>query len=110
MAFERLSDLSPPRRLAVGLFLLLLVGFYLLAQVQLVAVVGDSSAYPGAAVVLARYHGDPTRSRLHKVLDPTLAPDDVRNMYQYLGPGDEAKPVQRKALLDWVEKGMPRGG
>src|SRR5262245_56665447 len=105
MALDRLSALSPVRRLAVGLFLLLLVGFYLLAQVQLVSVVGTGATYPGADAVLARYHSDPTRSRLHKVLDPTLAPDAAWNMYQYLGPGEEARPVQRKAILDWVEKG-----
>jgi hypothetical protein len=107
MALERLAALSGPRRLAVGLFLLLLVGFYLLAQVQLVAVVGSDGVYPGASTVLARYHGDPKRSRLHQVLDPTRSPEDARNMYQYLGPGEQERVPQRETLLRWVEREMP---
>lgn len=102
-----LSALSAPRRLAVGLFLALLVAFYACAQVQILAAVGRDGAYPGPHEVLVRYHGDPTRSRLHKVLDPALGPEDAKNMYVRLG-AEEERPARRALLLGWVERGMPR--
>ena len=57
-----LATLSPPRRLVVGAFLALMLGFYLLAQAQLFVAVGGGRSYPGPEAVLARYHGDPTKS------------------------------------------------
>jgi hypothetical protein len=110
MPVERLSALPPSRRLAVGLFLCLLLGFYAAAQVQLVSAAAEGSGYPGPHEVLVRYHGDPTRSRLHKVLDPSRPPTDAKNMYVHLGPADEDRPAQRARILAWVEQGMPREG
>lgn len=103
-----LATLTPARRLIVGAFLTLMLLFYAVAQAQLFVKVGGGESYPGASAVLARYHGDPSKSRLHRVLDPARAPEDPRNMWRYLGPADEDKPVQRKAVLSWVEAGMPR--
>ena len=103
-----LATLSPPRRLIVGGFLTLMLLFYAVAQAQIFVAVGGGRSYPGASAVLARYHGDPTKSRLHRVLDPERAPEDPRNMWRYLGPADEDKPTQRKTILSWVEAGMPR--
>ena len=97
MAPLRLADLSRERRLALGLFLVLLVGFYGLSQVKLITAVGEGGGYPGAREVLVKYHGDPTRSLLHKVLDPTRPKSDPKNMYQYLGGSDA--DVHLPALL-----------
>jgi hypothetical protein len=82
--------------------------FYVAAQAQLFVVVGGSNAYPGASAVLARYHGDPTKSRFQRVLDPGRPAEDPKNMWKFLGPAEEDRPAQRKAILDWVEAGTPR--
>jgi hypothetical protein len=105
----RLSDLSRERRLALGLFLLLLLAFYGLAQVKLLTSVGGER-YPGPAAVLAKYHGDPKKSVFHKVLDPALPVTDPRNMFQYLGGSDEDRAARRTAILAWVDGGAPREG
>ena len=106
----RLTSLSPSRRLAVGSFLLLLLGFYGLSQLQLVAAVGDGGRYPTSDDVLVKYHGDPSRSRLHKVLDPSRPLSDPKNMYQNLSAQEDARPALRRKILAWVEAGMPRSG
>ena len=105
-----LAALSPARRVVVGGFLALMLGFYAFAQAQLFVTVGGAESYPGARQVLVRYHGDPTKSRLHRVLHPALPTEDPKNMSRYLGPAEEEKPAQRKAILAWVEAGMPRAG
>ena len=104
----RLTELPASRRLAVGLFLLALLVFYGLSQVQLIVAVGGGTGYPTPHDVLVKYHGDPTRSRFHKVLDPSLALSDPKNMYQHLSPETLARAALRKKILAWVEDGMPK--
>lgn len=108
METTRIADLSGPRRLALGLFLATWLGFYGLAQVKLVTSAGQGRSIPGPAAVLALYHGDPTKSRLHHVLDPTLPSDDPLRMYPYLGASEEECAANRAKVLAWVEKGSPR--
>jgi hypothetical protein len=93
----------------VGLYLLGILGFYGLAQVQLLLNVGGG-AWPGPSAVLRRYHGDPTRSTLHHVLDPTLATEDPKRMYGFLADTDEERESRRTAILAWVEAGTKRDG
>jgi hypothetical protein len=100
-----LADLAPPQRLAIGLFLLLLLGFYGLAQVKLVTS-GGTGSVPGPAAVLVKYRGDPTKTRLHAVLDPALPTEHPLAMWPHLGRGD-AVDVRRARLLAWAEAGAP---
>jgi hypothetical protein len=93
----------------LGLFLLGLLSFYGLAQVQLTLAVGGGR-WPSAQDVLHRYHGDPTRSVLHKVLDPTLGLEDPKRMYPFLGTTEEELRERRQAVLAWVEGGATREG
>ncbi|MCC7140435.1 MAG: hypothetical protein IT460_18605 [Planctomycetes bacterium] len=104
-----LASLPAPRRLAVGLFLVCLLGFYALAQVKLVVAAGGGSM-PGPAQVLARYHGDPERSRLQLVLDPTRPTSDPKAMYIYLGDADEQRAQRHAAVLAWLGRGAPEEG
>ena len=108
MNAPRLQDLSRERKLALGLFLLLLLGFYGLAQVKLFTAVSDGSGYPGAEQVLKRYHGDPGKSLLHRVLDPSLPVTEPKRMYGYLGATDEEQAANRTKVLSWVERAAPR--
>jgi hypothetical protein len=102
---RHLGALPGTRRLAIGLFLLSILGFYALAQVQLAVAVGGGRPLPGPDRVLLKYHGD-ARSRLDRVLDPTLREDDERNMSKFL-PSDD-RPAHRKRILEWVAMGAPR--
>lgn len=104
----RLCDLSLERRIALASFLGLLLAFYGLAQVKLVHAVGGGDSIPGAGRVLARYHGDPARSRLHHVLDPTLSANDPTRMFDALGSREEERSARRGKILAWVERGAPR--
>jgi hypothetical protein len=106
-AARSLGSLPGPRRLAIGLFLLSILGFYALAQVQLAVAVGGGKPLPGPERVLVRYHGD-ARSRLDRVLDPSLSAEDARNMSQFL-PSDD-RPAHRARILGWVAAGVPREG
>ncbi len=107
----RLADLAPARRLAIGLFLASLLGFYALAQVKVVtAVAGPSGGYPGPEEILIRYHGDPTQSRFHRVLDPDLPSENPKSMFGYAGVSEAEKIANRLAILAWVEGGAPREG
>jgi hypothetical protein len=106
-AARHLGSLPGPRRLAVGLFLLSLLGFYALAQVQLAVAVGGGKPLPGPERVLLRYHGD-ARTRLDRVLDPSLPDTDPKNMSLFLPSED--RPAHRKRILDWVAAGAPREG
>ena len=67
---------------------------------------------PGADAVLAKYHGSATASRLHRVLDPSLPPDDPRAMWIYLDPMQDEAAIEarRRTLLTWVEAGAPEAG
>jgi hypothetical protein len=105
MPGARLADLAPPQRLAVGLFLALVLGFYVLAQVKLSLSAGGA-APPGPVAILRKYHGDPTQSRLHFVLDPELPAENDLHMYTHLGAPDE-RDERRRRILDWVERGAP---
>jgi len=105
-----LAGLRFDQRLALGSFLLLMMGFYALAQVKLVTAVADDHGFPGPAKVLARYHGDPTQSALHHVLDPALATDDPKRMYDALGSSDAERSAARSRVLAWVDAGAPRKG
>ena len=108
----RLIDAPGSLRLAVGCFACLILGFVLLAQVNLWHQVGAGQP-PGPHAVLLRYHGDPDKTRLHDVLDPARPLSDRRNMSQYLGGSSLEDPVtieRRKQILDWVEAGAPESG
>jgi hypothetical protein len=108
----QLTDLSGPPRLAVGCFAALVLGFALLAQVNLWYQVSGGKP-PTPLQVLERYHGNPDRTRLHEVLDPALPPGARRNMSRYLGGVTLDDPVttqRRKQILDWVDAGAPESG
>ena len=108
----RLVDAPAPVRLAVGCFAALVLGFVLLAQVNLWHQVGGG-APPGPDTVLHRYHGNPDITRLHDVLDLSKGLDDGRNMWQYLGGQSRDDPTtlaNRTSILDWVDAGAPEAG
>lgn|GEM_PF-2241341 len=102
-----LAALPGPRRLAVGGFLVVLLGFYAAAQVQLWLAAGGG-AFPGPREVLVRYHGDPLRSRLHLALDPARAETDPKRMYLWLGETEDERAAAHRRVLGWVEAGAPR--
>ena len=68
----RLHELSGGLRLAVGCFAALVLGFLLLAEVNLFTHVGAGAGPPTPREVLVKYHGDPDRTLLEMVLDPAL--------------------------------------
>ena len=104
-----LAALPGPRRLAVALFLVFVLFLYLLAQAKLVLTVARNGI-PGPSDVLVRYHGDPARTVLHRVLDPGLAADDPTRMYPYLGASEEECQRRRAQVLAWAVAGAPREG
>lgn len=104
-----LQDLPTPIRLAGGLFLLSLLGFYGAAQAQLVLSAGAGS-WPGPAVVLAKYHGTGKGSRLHSALDPARPESDPKAMFKNLGATPAERAERRTAILAWVESGAPKSG
>jgi hypothetical protein len=103
-----LAELPPARRLAVGLFLLCFLGFYLLAQVKILTSMPSEGPWPGPREILAKYHGDPTKSRFHEVLDPSRPTEDPKSMFAYAGTSIEEQRANRAKVLAWVEEGMPR--
>lgn len=103
-----LHDLPAAVRLAGGLFLLLLLGFYGTAQAQLVLSAG-AGAWPGPAAVLAKYHGTHRGSRLHAALDPTRPESDPKAMYPNLGKTESERAERRRRVLGWVEAGARKG-
>jgi hypothetical protein len=105
---SRLLELGGARRLAVALFLLLLLAFYGLAQVQLAFAVNDGKPLPGPDRTLAKYHGDPAKSRLHLALDPGRS--GVAAMYANLGSDEATRAARREEILRWVDGGAPRDG
>ena len=100
----RLVDLGGAERLAVGCFAVLVLGFLLLAEVNLFVHVGEGAGPPSPAEVLAKYHGDPDRTLLEQVLDPNLPYSDPHNMSQFLGgyQEDEVTQTNRKKIFDWI--------
>ena len=102
-----LHDLPTAIRLACGLFLLSLLGFYGVAQVQLVLSAGGGE-WPGPAAVLAKYHGSRKGSRLHTALDPSRPDSDPKAMYANLGETDAERSERRRSILGWVEAGATR--
>jgi len=108
----RLQDAPGSLRLAIGCFAALVLGFLLLAQVNLwVQVTGGSP--PGPRDVLLRYYGDPDTTRLHRVLDADLPLESPHNMSQFLGGmslDDDVTVQNRKRVLDWVEADAPESG
>ena len=105
-----LAALRSDQKLVLGCFLLLVLGFYALAQVKLVTAVPDEHGFPGPATVLVRYHGDPAQSIFHHVLDPELSTNDPKRMYDALGAIDAERSAARIRVLAWVEAGAPRKG
>jgi hypothetical protein len=107
----RLAELPRPLKVASGGFVLLLCSAYLLGQVTLWAKDGDG-ALPGPDAVLAKYHGSPEGSRLHRVLAADVPPTSPRAMWLYLDPLGDADAIQarRETVLGWVEAGAPRDG
>lgn len=102
-----LSALPAPRRVVLAGFLLLLLGFYGAAQVQLRVAAGGGSL-PGPREIEVRYHGDPLKSRLHLALDPERPAADPKRMYLWLGETDEAQAAAHRLVLGWVEAGAPK--
>jgi hypothetical protein len=104
-----LSTWPLPVRVAIGGFLLLILGFYGTAQLNL-ALQSGTRGVPGPQAVLERYHGSGKSSRLHAVLDPSLAEDDPQAMYPHLGHDEEERRMNLRRVLTWVEAGAPRSG
>jgi len=108
----RLTQLAPGPLVAIGCFVSLVLGFALLAQVNLWHNVG-AGAPAQPEDVLGKYHGDPDRSLLDVVLDPALPLEDPHNMWQFLsaqGPDDPAIGERRARILGWVRAGAPESG
>jgi hypothetical protein len=107
-----LRDLPGTLRLAIGCFCAMVLGFALLAQVNLMHQVGDGSP-AGPDEVLAKYHGAPDGTLLHEVLDLALPADHPQNMSQFLGgvvPDDAITTTRRALILGWVEAGAQESG
>lgn len=104
---EGLRALPLPRRLALAGFLLVVLGFYGAAQLQLALAVGGGR-FPSARDVLVRYHGDPGRSRLAASLDPERPVSDPKRMYWYLGEDDEAQREAHRLVAGWLDAGARR--
>lgn len=98
-----LAALPSGLRLAVGAFAGLILGFALLAQVNLWVQDGDG-ALPGPDRILHKYHGKPGSSRLHHVLDPALPEGDPLAMWPHLGD-EPQRSERRNKILAWVEHG-----
>lgn len=108
MSDTRLALMPGSRRLAAGLFALLILLFVLLSQANLWFQVGGGSL-PGPEQVLWKYHGKPSATRLHRVLDLSLSEKNPHNMSQFVGgatPEERAALVRR--ILGWVDAGAPR--
>lgn len=110
----RLRSLPPSVRLAAACFAALILGFALLAQVNLWHQVSGGTP-PTPEKVLHRYHGDPDRSRLDEVLDHEAHPElhDPRNMWQYLGGESWEDPTTQKnhkLITDWLRAGATEEG
>lgn len=110
----RIRTLAPSVRLAVACFAALVLGFALLAQVNLWHQVAGGTP-PSPEHVLERYHGDPDRSRLDDVLDGEAHPglDDPKNMWQHLGGESWEDPTtqeNRRLITDWIDAGAPEDG
>jgi hypothetical protein len=101
----RIVDLPRAPRVALAGFALLVLGFALLAQVNLAEQDGGGSP-PGPQAVLEKYNGRADDTMLHRVLDTALPADDAHAMWPYLGEPDEIEP-RRKLILDWVARGAP---
>ena len=107
----RLGDLPGAARLALALFVFLLLGGYAAAQATLFVHAGGGS-FPGPAAILERYHGRADRSRLHDVLDPARPSTDARAMWVHLDPAQDPAAIEarRQVILGWAEAGAPREG
>ena len=106
----RLSHLPGPMRLAGALFAVSLLGFMLLAQVNLWVQDGDGKL-PGPDAVLAKYHGDAKLSRLAQVLDPERLPEeDPHAMWLFLGADDEEIAANWARVETWLDEGATREG
>ena len=110
----RLAELSFPARLAIALFCVLLLGFHVTAQATLWGQAGGGSM-PTTEQVLFKYHGNPSQTPLHEVLDLSLPRSSPRAMFWYLDPlatPDALGQVEarRSVILDWVDAGAPRDG
>ncbi len=108
MTSFRIVDLPLAPRVALAGFALLVLGFALLAQVNLAEQDGGGSP-PGPQAVLEKYNGRADDTTLHRVLDAALPADHERAMWPYLGEPDEIEP-RRKLIFDWVAKGAPESG
>lgn len=110
----RLSHLPGPACLAVGLFCVVLLGFHLSAQATLWAQAGGGSL-PSPDQVLWKYHGNPSRTLLHEVLDLSQPTTSPRAMFWYLDPQSTPENLERvkerrSVVLAWAEAGAPREG
>lgn len=103
LANVRLVDLPAGPKLAIGAFTSLILGFSLLAQVNLWVHDGGGSL-PGPQRILEKYHGAPGSSLLHAVLDFNRPEDDPRAMWPHLGT-EPVRSERRDKILTWVERG-----
>lgn len=101
----RLADLPRAVRLAAGCFLAGLLAFYGLAQLKVITTVGGGTRIPGPLAILHRYNGDPAKTKLHLVLDPSLRETDPRRMYGWLGADDAERDANRALVIRWIERG-----
>ncbi len=102
----RLVDCPGHVRLTAGCFALLILGFGLLAQVNLWVQDGGGSA-PGPEQILWKYNGKPDSTKLHMVLDPALPEDDDHAMWPFLGATPAEIETRRKQIFDWIDAGAP---
>jgi hypothetical protein len=103
----RLGSLPPLARFAIGAFVVLLLGFQVSAQANLWVQDGGGEL-PSSEDVLWKYHGRPSATKLHQVLDPALPQDSPRAMWPFLGDGPAEQAAARALVLGWVDAGAPR--
>ncbi len=101
----RLAALPARFRLAIGAFLVGILCFYGLAQLKVITTVGTGTEIPGPEAILWRYHGNPSKTKLHLALDPSLPETDPRRMIGWLGDDDAERTTNRTKVLGWVERG-----
>lgn len=101
----KLAELPGRLRLPIGAFLVGMLVFYGFAQLKVITAVGDGRTLPGVTAILHRYHGDPSKTKLHLALDSSLAESDPRRMYGWLGADDAERAGNRRVMIDWVGRG-----
>jgi len=102
----RLIDCPAHIRLTAGCFAALILGFGLLAQINLWVQDGGGSA-PGPNKILWKYNGKPDSTKLHRVLDPALPENDAHAMWPFLGATKSEIITRREQIFGWLAGGAP---